>query len=66
MWASLRHGGDKMKAMKVTSKTSKVVVTSRVYRIMDDVDLEDVELDYVDSEDVERQRLDLTRIKVNK
>jgi hypothetical protein len=52
-----------MKNMKVTSGAiSSVVVTSRVYRLM----LEDVELDYVDLEDVERQRLDLTRIKVNK
>jgi len=42
-----------------------IVVASRVYRIMDDVELEDVELDFVDSEDVERQRIDLTRIKEN-
>ena len=57
-----------MKAMlsRVTSETSKVVVTSRVYRLMlEDVDSEDVELDYVGLEDVERQRIDLTRIKVN-
>jgi hypothetical protein len=55
-----------MKTMKVTNRTSSAVVTSRVYRIMDDVDLEDVELDYVDSEDVERRRIDLTRIKEHK
>jgi hypothetical protein len=48
--------------MKTISNSSEaifpIVVASHVYRIMDDVELEDVELDYVDSEDVERKGLD--------
>jgi hypothetical protein len=43
--------------MKTISSSSEaifpIVVASRVSRIMDDVELEDVELDFVDSEDVE-------------
>jgi len=51
---------------KVTSEAPQPFIASHVYRMMDDVELEDVELDFVDSEDVERQRIDLTRIKENK